>query len=118
MLCKECNKQCEGEFCCKDCEIYHNKRIFGKRIGMNYQIAAEINPETGELKAVYFNIRQGDWSINTKVLVENKLIVDYNRKDEVTGVEILGPVTPEELGLLPTEARKFVFSAIPRSWLL
>ena len=57
-----------------------------------FRVSVETNDHTGEIIAVYFQVRKGKVA-NTKERVQDTLFADYDRKGRLLGVELLAQST-------------------------
>lgn len=89
-----------------------NKHEFG--------VSVEVDNETGEILAVYFQVRRGR-SARTQEYGEGTVFVDYNGSGELLGVEMLAPCEINVLEQITTdepEARQFVRRSAPREMVI
>ena len=87
----------------------------------HFSIAVETDTKTGEVIAVYFQIRKGK-AAKVSELENGNVFVNYNSKGEILGIEMLAPCS---IAVLDKIARKdsekterFVTGAIPREMVM
>ena len=82
----------------------------------DFGIGIEVENNTGELLAVYFQIRKGK-AAQTKEFADGNVFVDYAKNGELLGIEMLGP---SHISVLETitanepETQRFVNRSVPR----
>ena len=82
----------------------------------SFGMAVENDKRTGQIKAVYFRIRQGK-AAKTKEFDRGNVFVDYNKRGELLGVEMLAPSRIEVLDKIAIdepESKKFLRNSVPR----
>jgi hypothetical protein len=90
-----------------------------KKNGYQFGISVETNDRTGEVMAVYFQIRGGK-SHEVKEHENGSLLADYDRQGRLLGIEMLGPCRANVLDKIAADAtvKKFVKKGIPRGMLV
>ncbi len=90
-----------------------------KKNGYQFAISVETNNRTGEVMAVYFQIRAGT-SHEVKEHEEGNVFADYDRRGRLLGIEMLGPCRGRVLDRIAGEApvKRFVKKGIPRGMLV
>ena len=61
-----------------------------KQIHFNFQVIVTTDDATGELLAVYFQIRKGKVH-ETREFANGNVFADYDKHGAVLGIELLGP---------------------------
>ncbi len=86
---------------------------------VSFAVSVDTDEKTGHTRAAYFVLRSGK-SATTKELVEGRVMADYDSDGSVIGIEILGPVTGDELNALNIGERDiwFIRNVIPREFIL
>lgn len=81
----------------------------------DFQVEVETNGQTGEVLAVYLQVRRGK-SAQVKEFADGAVLVDYDRKGEQLGIEILAPCQVKVLDKIARQApvKRFLHRAIPR----
>lgn len=86
-----------------------------------FNVIVTTNKRTGDLLAVYFQIRRGK-AAKVREFEDGNAFANYNNKGELLGVELLGPcnVTVVDRIVLRREAdvRKFIKRAAPMEMLV
>jgi uncharacterized protein YuzE len=90
-----------------------------KKNTVNFELSIS-GRDDGSIEAIYVAILRDEVSKTIKV-VEDQLLVDYNKDDKIVGIEVLAPVKIAQLAdLMDTDRRssfrKFVVSTLPRSF--
>lgn len=93
-------------------------------MGHRFRVNVEVAESTGEVMAVYFQIREGK-SAKVKEFAEGTVLADYNKRGELLGVEMLAPCEVELLDAiaegepktLRRKTRDFFRRAAPRAML-
>ena len=85
----------------------------------SFQISIETETETGQVLAVYLQIREGK-SATVKEYADEKVFADYDKHGVLLGIEILAPCNVQVLDRIAAQAqvKKFVRNAIPKSMLV
>ena len=82
----------------------------------NYEVTVQVNGNTGAVLAAYFRVRRGN-SAETKEFAGGKLVVDYDKKGQLLGIEVLAPCKRSDITKILTdepEVKKFVRQSAPR----
>ena len=82
---------------------------------VNYSVETTVNKKTGNVVAVYFQFRSGK-SAKTEELADGMMLVDYNARGELLGLELLGPCKASVLDkiIVDQPTRTFICNAGPR----
>ena len=90
-----------------------------KNNGFDFQLSVETNDQTGDVVAVYFQIRKGQ-SAKVKEYAGGAAFADYDRKGRLLGIELLEPCKASVLSSIAEQpsAKNFVRNAVPRGMLL
>jgi len=88
---------------------------------LNFGISVTIDDNTGEVLAVYFQIRKGKVH-ETREYAEGAAFADYNRNGELIGIELLAPckvsivdqLAANEPAIMRRETKRFMRKAGPR----
>jgi hypothetical protein len=90
-----------------------------KRDDYRFGISVETNDRTGEVLAVYFQIRSGA-SYAVKEHEDGNLFADYDRRGRLLGIEMLGPCNAKVLDKIAvdTPVKRFVKKGIPSGMLV
>ncbi len=85
---------------------------------LQFGLSVETEDHTGELIAVYFQIRKGRVR-TTKEYVDGLVFADYDKNKKLLGIEMLGPCKITVLDKIAQNerVRKFVKKSIPRGML-
>lgn len=81
-----------------------------------FGMSVEVDNATGEILAVYFQIRRGK-SAESREFGKGRAIADYNADGELIGVEFLGPCDVTVLDRISegdTAANRFMRQSAPR----
>jgi uncharacterized protein YuzE len=84
-----------------------------------FSVSVEAHEHTGEVLAVYFQVRQGKTKV-TKEYANGDAFADYDRNGKLLGIELLAPCRPKVLDSIAKQpsAKKFLRDAVPRSMLV
>jgi uncharacterized protein YuzE len=84
----------------------------------SFHVNVETNDRTGEIMAVYFQVRKGK-SAKVKEYADGNVFADYSRSGKLLGFEMLAPCRAVVLDKIAGEApaRRFVRQTIPRAML-
>jgi uncharacterized protein YuzE len=90
-----------------------------------FGLAVETDDATGEILAVYFQIRRGKVH-ETREFADGVVLADYNRKGELIGIELLAPcrativdqLAANEPAAIRRETKQFMKDAGPRKMVL
>jgi uncharacterized protein YuzE len=84
----------------------------------NFGMRVETNESTGEIMAVYWNIRNGK-SQTVKEFADGAAFADYSRNGKLLGIELLAPCTIRVLDKIAGQkpAKAFLKNSIPRATL-
>ncbi len=85
----------------------------------SFRISIETENDTGQVLAVYLQIREGK-SAAVKEYADGKVFADYDRHGMLLGIEILAPCKANVLDKIAThsQVKKFVRNAVPKSMLV
>jgi len=81
-----------------------------------FKIDIETDDETGDILAVYFQIRKGK-SAEVREFCDGKAFADYNNKGELLGIELLAPCRLNLLDRIvgsEPKAKRFIKRTAPR----
>ncbi len=80
-----------------------------------FQVQVETHDQTGEVLAVYFQVRKGKVK-TTKEYAAGNAFGDYDRRGRLLGIEMLAPCNAAVLDSIAKQkpARDFVRNTIPR----
>ena len=80
------------------------------------QIEVTVNTRTGEVSAVYFQIRSGT-SVSIKEYADGAAFADYDASGKLLGIELLAPCTISVLDEItrgnPMKVKRFVRNSVP-----
>lgn len=81
----------------------------------NFELSVEVENQTGELLAVYFQVRKGSVA-ETKEYQEGAVFADYNSRGDLLGIELLAPCRIAVLDKIAKDgpAKKFIRRSVPR----
>lgn len=84
-----------------------------------FRVAVETNNHTGEVMAVYFQLRKGKSAL-VKEYADGNVFADYDKKGELLGLEMLAPCKVSVLNKIATQepARQFIKKSIPAGMLV
>ena len=85
---------------------------------LSFGLSVETEDRTGEILAVYFQIRKGRVA-KTKEIVEGTVFADFDKEGKLLGIEMLGPCEVAVLDKISNSSRvkRFVKESIPRGML-
>ena len=85
----------------------------------SFHVNVETHDQTGEVLAVYLQIRKGKAS-TTREYADGNLFADYDKRGELLGIEMLAPCRAAVLDRIATEAqeKRFLRRAVPRGMLV
>ena len=80
----------------------------------HFRINVETNDLTGEVLAVYFQVRKGK-SATVKEYAQGNVFADYDRRGRLLGIEVLAPCEARVLDRIARHApeKRFVRSSVP-----
>jgi uncharacterized protein YuzE len=82
----------------------------------NYSITVDTESTTGEIRAVYFQVRSGK-SASVKEFQRGDVLADYDKEGNLLGIEVLAPCRISLLEKILRDephTRQFVKRSIPR----
>lgn len=81
----------------------------------SFRVSIETRDETGEMMAVYFQIRKGKTK-TAKEYADGNVFADYDKHGHLLGIEMLGPCRESVLDRIAKAApeKRFVRGAVPR----
>ena len=90
-------------------------------MNLHFNVTIETQDSTGEVLAVYFQIRKGK-SAQLREFSDGAACADYNKRGELLGIELLAPckvsivdqIASEESVSLRRQAKRFMKSSGPR----
>jgi len=84
----------------------------------SFRMNVEVNHRTGDIMAVYFQLRQGK-SSKVREYADGNVFADYGRNGKLLGFELLAPCRATILDTITREApaKRFVKQSIPRAML-
>ena len=90
-----------------------------KKPKFSFHVTVETHAQTGDVVAVYFQIRKGKAAV-TKEHADGNLFADYDQRGELLGIELLAPCSAEVLDNIAREApeRRFVRKTVPQGMLV
>ncbi len=85
----------------------------------SFRVSVEAHDQTGEVMAVYFQIRKGK-AKTTKEYADGNLFADYDQRGTLLGIELLAPCRAAVLDSIAKGGpeKRFVRDAIPRGMLV
>jgi uncharacterized protein YuzE len=85
----------------------------------SFQVTVETHNQTGDVVAVYFQIRKGKTK-TTKEYAGGDLFADYDKSGELLGIEMLAPCRAAVLDRIAVGAseKRFVRRTVPRGMLV
>lgn len=85
----------------------------------DFRVSIENQRETGEIVAVYLQIRKGRQH-TTKEYADGALFADYDRKGQLLGIEVLAPCEAKVLASVAKQApaKRFLRESVPRGMLV
>ena len=85
----------------------------------SFRVSVETVDQTGEMMAVYFQIRKGKTK-NTKEYADGSVFADYDKHGQLLGIEMLAPCRASVLDKIAKAApeKRFVRGAVPRGMLV
>jgi uncharacterized protein YuzE len=85
----------------------------------SFRLSVETRDTTGEVMAVYFQIRKGK-SHRTQEYAEGNVFADYDKHGDLLGIEMLAPCRASVLNKIAkaTPEKRFVQQTIPRGMLV
>jgi len=89
------------------------------RSEFSFYVSVETHDQTGEVMAVYFQIRKGKTK-TTREYADGGVFADYDKRGDLLGIEMLAPCRASILDRITRGApeRRFVRDAIPRGMLV
>lgn len=84
----------------------------------DFQVNVENLPDTGEIVAVYLQIRKGR-SHETKEFCDGAVFADFDRDGQLLGIEILSPCEVEVITKIAKQApaKRFIRQSVPQGML-
>ena len=84
----------------------------------DFRVSVETRNQTGEVLAVYFQVRKGKTKL-TKEHAGGNVFADYDKRGKLLGIEMLAPCRASVLDNIARQApaKRFVRSAIPQGML-
>jgi len=84
----------------------------------SFKVTVETHDQTGELMAVYFQVRKGKVAV-TKEHANGNVFADYDRRGRLLGMELLAPCKATVLDRIAqhASAKRFVRNSVPRGML-
>ena len=85
----------------------------------SFQVSVETHNQTGDVVAVYFQIRKGK-AKTTKEYASGDVFADYDKHGDLLGIEMLAPCRVGVLDKIAagTSEKRFVRRAVPRGMLV
>jgi uncharacterized protein YuzE len=85
----------------------------------SFGISVETRDQTGEVIAVYFQIRKGRAKV-TREYADGNAFADYDKDGRLLGIEMLAPCSASVLDRIAKHApeRQFVRKTVPRGMLV
>jgi uncharacterized protein YuzE len=85
----------------------------------SFRVAVETEDQTGEVVAVYFQVRKGKTK-TTKERAQGNVFADYDKDGRLLGFEMLAPCRVSVLDNIARQApaKRFVHRAIPQGMLV
>jgi uncharacterized protein YuzE len=85
----------------------------------SFRVSVETHDQTGEVIAVYLQVRKGKTS-TTKEYAGGDAFADYDKDGQLLGIELLAPCRVRVLESIAGQppARQFVRNAVPSSMLV
>jgi uncharacterized protein YuzE len=85
----------------------------------HFQVSVETHDQTGEVIAVYFQVRKGKAKA-TKEYANGDVFADYDKDGRLLGIELLAPCRVSVLDRIAKQApaKRFVRDAVPRGMLV
>ncbi len=84
---------------------------------LEFNVVCEVEKATGELLAVYFQIRKGK-SAKTREFANGNAFANYAANGQLLGIEILGPCSIgviDQIAPKEPQVKRFVRDNIPRA---
>jgi len=90
-----------------------------KKPEFSFRVTVETHDETGQVVAVYFQIRKGKPK-TTKEYADGNLFADYDHRGDLLGIELLAPCKAAVLDKIAKDApeKQFVRDAVPQGMLV
>jgi hypothetical protein len=84
-----------------------------------FHVTIETHNQTGKVIAVYFQVRKGKIEV-TKEYADGKAFADYDKHDQLLGIELLAPCRAAILDSIAKQGptRRFVRDSVPRGMLV
>ena len=85
-----------------------------------FRVAVTTDAQTGDLMAVYFQVRRGK-ATKVREFEHGNALANYNHKGELLGIELLGPChvkVVDRIAKKDATVKRFVRSSAPRRMLL
>ena len=86
----------------------------------SFGISVEVDNSTGEISAVYFQIRKGK-SAQIREFDNGNIFVDYSADGELLGIEMLAPsqiAVLDKITVNEPDTQRFVHRSVPRQMAL
>jgi hypothetical protein len=85
----------------------------------NFHTSICVNQETGELMAVYFQVRKGK-AVEVREFADGAAFANYARNGELLGIELLAPCRLSVLDRITPDRqeRRFIRDSIPKKMAL
>ena len=85
----------------------------------SFRVSVETQNETGQVIAVYFQVRKGKTK-KTKEYADGNVFADYDKHGQLLGIEMLAPCQAAVLDRIAKQApaKRFVRDAVPRGMLV
>lgn len=85
----------------------------------SFQMNVETHGQTGEVIAVYFQVRKGKIKV-TKEYADGDAFADYDERGQLLGIELLAPCPASVLDTIAKQAptRRFLRKAVPQGMLV
>jgi len=84
-----------------------------------FRVSVETHDQTGEVIAVYFQVRKGKLQ-KTKEYADGNIFADYDKHGKLLGIEVLAPCQVAVLDNIAKQesAKRFVRNALPGGMLV
>jgi uncharacterized protein YuzE len=85
----------------------------------HFRVSVETRNQTGEVLAVYFQVRKGKTK-TTREHADGNVFADYDKHGKLLGFEVLAPCRASVLDNIAKQApaKRFVHNVIPRGMLV
>jgi uncharacterized protein YuzE len=91
-----------------------------KEMKHDFDVNVEVQNQTGEVLAVYFQSRKGK-SAETREFDNGRVFADYDKRGRLLGIELLGPTqiaVLDQITMKEPETQRFVHRSVPRQMAL